>query len=76
MSEFLESMVQKRQSKGSCGREAPAASEAKRSEPEALKLHTRQTQKLHTRQTLKLHTRQAITLHKTDANNKHNTCNN
>ena len=32
---------------------------AKRSEPEALKLHTRQTLKLHTRQARKLHTRQA-----------------
>ena len=32
---------------------------AKRSEPEALKLHTRQALKLHTRQARKLHTRQA-----------------
>ena len=36
---------------------------AKRSEPEALKLHTRQALKLHTRQALKLHTRQARKLH-------------
>ena len=36
---------------------------AKRSEPEGLKLHTRQALNLHTRQTLNLHTRQALKLH-------------